>query len=120
MRRIIYLIATSILFSLTATEVSAQGMAVNTAGTAADASAILDLSSTAQGALVPRMTTTQRTSISAPATGLLVYDSTMSSFYFNSGTPGIPLWTALGGSSLPAATAPGQMLYWNGSAWAIV
>lgn len=94
----------------------AQGMAVNTTGTAADASAMLDIASTSKGALVPRMTTTQRTGISNPATGLLVFDSTLASFYYNSGTPTSPVWTPLGGSSLPTG-ATGAILYYNGSSW---
>ena len=87
----------------------AQGMSVNTTGTAADASATLDVASSTKGMLVPRMTTTQRTGISSPAKGLLVYDSTLASFYYNSGTPASPSWTLLGGSSLPTGTN-GQVL----------
>jgi len=49
------------------------------------ASAILDITSTDKGVLVPRMTTGQRNAISSPATGLLVYDNTTNTFwYFNS------------------------------------
>jgi hypothetical protein len=40
-----------------------------------NASSILDLSSTTDGILIPRMTATQRTAISSPATGLLVYQT---------------------------------------------
>lgn len=46
-----------------------------------DASSILELSSTSQGLLTPRMTSTERTAISSPAEGLVVYDTTESSFY---------------------------------------
>ena len=41
------------------------------------ASAKLELSSTTQGFLPPRMTTTQRDAISSPATGLMIYDTTV-------------------------------------------
>jgi Uncharacterized conserved protein (DUF2190) len=37
--------------------------------------AILDLSSTTRGALIPRLTTTQQTAISSPATGLLLWNT---------------------------------------------
>ncbi len=41
-----------------------------------DASAILDLTTTTKGLLVPRMTTTQRDAISSPANGLVIYNTT--------------------------------------------
>src|SRR5690606_793461 len=51
-----------------------------------NASAILDITSTEKGILVPRMTTAQRTAIASPANGLLVFDLTTGSFWFyNSG-----------------------------------
>lgn len=47
-------------------------------------SATIVIDSTTQGVLLPRMTTTQRTSINSPAEGLLVYDLTLHQlFYFN-------------------------------------
>jgi hypothetical protein len=42
-----------------------------------NASAILDITSTTKGFLPPRMTTTQKNAISTPATGLVVYDTTL-------------------------------------------
>ena len=64
---------------------NAQSVAINTDGSTADASAILDLKSTNQGVLVPRLTQSQRTMISAPATGLMVYqtDATAGFYCFN-------------------------------------
>ncbi|MFD2824669.1 hypothetical protein ACFS5M_13385 [Lacinutrix iliipiscaria] len=47
-----------------------------------DDSAMLDISSTDKGLLVPRMTSAQRTSISSPAEGLLVFDTDENAFYF--------------------------------------
>lgn len=41
------------------------------------ASALVELSSTTQGFLPPRMTTTQKNAISSPATGLVVFDTTL-------------------------------------------
>jgi len=52
----------------------------------AEPSAILDVKSTDKGFLVPRLTTEQRTAITSPATGLLVYDTGLSCFYFYDGT----------------------------------
>ncbi|MCF6361269.1 MAG: hypothetical protein L3J29_10975, partial [Cyclobacteriaceae bacterium] len=45
-------------------QVQAQnGVAINTGGAAPDASAVLDVSSTTQGVLVPRMTAAQKVAI---------------------------------------------------------
>lgn len=44
-------------------------------GTTNDASANLQIDSTTQGVLFPRMTTTQKNAISSPASGLMVYDT---------------------------------------------
>jgi len=56
-------------------------VAINTSGETATASAILDVSSTSKGILIPRMTYAQRNSISNPANGLLVYDTDTDSFW---------------------------------------
>ena len=80
---------------------SAQGMAINTSGAAAATSAMLDVSSTTQGVLVPRLTTTQRTGIASPAQGLLVFDTNTGGFWFyNSG------WVSL---SAPTSAAGGDL-----------
>ncbi|REC72590.1 hypothetical protein DRF60_20085 [Chryseobacterium elymi] len=47
-----------------------------------DASAMLDVSSTTKGMLVPRMTTAERTAIPSPTDGLMVYDTTLKLFYY--------------------------------------
>jgi len=58
------------LLALFAPRLCAQSVGINT--TSPDASAALDVTSTTQGILVPRLTTAQRTAVSGPATGLLV------------------------------------------------
>jgi len=96
------------LFSATA---GAQGVSFNTTGLPADGSAMLDVASTTKGLLAPRMTAAQVAAISAPATGLLVYQTDgTAGFYYYSGAA----WTALsgggsGGWSLTgnAGTLPG-------------
>ena len=47
-----------------------------------NSSSILDITSTTQGMLAPRMTTAQRTAITTPAESLLVFDTTDKAFYF--------------------------------------
>jgi hypothetical protein len=47
-------------------------------GTAApNASSLVDVSSTTQGFLPPRMTTAEKNAIATPAAGLMVYDTTL-------------------------------------------
>lgn len=58
-----------------------------------DASSVLDVSSTTQGMLTPRMSTAQRTAIVSPADGLIVYDLDLKAFhYYNSATA---QWTVI-------------------------
>jgi hypothetical protein len=64
---------------------------INEDGSQPNASALLDVKSTTKGILIPRMTTTQRTNISSPATGLMVFDSTTNSFWFYNGAA----WTEI-------------------------
>jgi hypothetical protein len=66
-----------------------------------DASSVLELNSTNQGVLVPRMTTAQRVAIVNPANALLVYDTDAACFYFY--TTASAAWQAL----CPVAPADG-------------
>lgn len=63
---------------------NAQSVAVNTTGNSADASAMLDVSSTSKGFLPPRMTTVQRTGIPSPANGLMVFDMDTKTYWYYS------------------------------------
>lgn len=64
----------------------AQNIGINSSGAAPDKSAMLDVSATDKGMLVPRMTTAQRTAIVSPAEGLLVYQTdSPSGYYFYDG-----------------------------------
>lgn len=52
----------------------------------ADVSAVLDVWSTSKGMLVPRLNTDQINSVSSPATGLLVFNTDVNSFWFFNGS----------------------------------
>ena len=75
---------------------NAQGVAINESGNSANASAMLDVSSTDKGLLIPRLDSVQRTSISDPATGLLVFQTDgTAGFYYYTGSGWIMLSTTL-------------------------
>ena len=97
-------------------EVSAQGIAINTDGSTADNSAILDIKSTTQGTLIPRMTKAERDNLvgsdgiagHAPATACLIYqtDNTPGYYYYN-GTAWTPLFSGTNGWTLAGNTLSG-------------
>jgi hypothetical protein len=53
---------------------------------AAATSSIFDMTSTTKGLLIPRMTTTQKNAVSSPATGLMVFDTTLGAFCVYNGS----------------------------------
>jgi hypothetical protein len=78
----------------------AQNVGINATGTNPDASAMLDVSSTNSGLLIPRVALTARnaaTPVTTPAMSLLVYNTATAGTAPNNVTPGF--------------------YYWNGSAW---
>jgi Protein of unknown function (DUF1566) len=113
MKHTIYLLAFTLVSVFITNYANAQGFSFNTTGTAADASAMLDVASTTKGMLVPRMTAAQKTAITSPATGLMIFQTDgTAGFYYYTGSA----WSAVGGSSLPSGTT-GDLLYYNGSNW---
>lgn len=92
-------IALGVLFNTT----TAQSVAVNTTGNAADTSAAIDISGTAKGVLIPRInlaSSTDASTIKLPATSLLIYNTNNAlmggtGFYYNAGTTIAPSWTKL-------------------------
>lgn len=55
-------------------------------GGAGSANACLNLVSTSRGALLPRMSTTQKNAISTPGAGLIVYDTTLNKLCIYTGS----------------------------------
>ena len=66
-------------------------ISINADGTTPDASAMLDITSTDKGILIPRMDSTSRMNIVNPAIGLMVYDTDENSFWYYNGTA----WTSI-------------------------
>jgi hypothetical protein len=82
-----YLLFAGLLFSL---QVIAQ---TGIGTTTPDPSAKLHVASTDKGLLIPRMTLNQRTDISNPANGLMVYQTDgVTGFYVNTGSSATPSW----------------------------
>jgi hypothetical protein len=76
-----------VVFLIFTANSSAQNIAINSTGAAANASAMLDIESTTSGTLITRMTQAQRNAIASPATGLLIYQTDAApGFYYYNGT----------------------------------
>lgn len=81
----------AILFALSAIS-NAQSVGINSDGSTPNASAMLDVKSSTKGFLVPRLTAAQKTAISSPATGLMIYQTDASAgFYYYNGSS----WAAI-------------------------
>ena len=77
------------------------GVSINHDGAPPDTSAMLDVNATNKGMLFPRLTTAQRDSIHLPAIGLLVYNTTTSTFDYYTGTSWFSLASASTTSAVP-------------------
>jgi hypothetical protein len=73
--RKIYLFVFTITLLLISINVMPQGVAINDNGNPPDASAMLDVTSTSKGILIPRMNKTDRNDISSPVPGLIIYQT---------------------------------------------
>ncbi|MCB4808287.1 hypothetical protein LG651_08485 [Tamlana sp. 62-3] len=83
MKKQLHLLISLSVLLLLSLKVDAQ---VGIGTTTPDASSILDIESTTQGVLTPRMTTAQRLAIATPAEGLLVFDTNEDAFYYYDAT----------------------------------
>lgn len=90
-RKFILLFFINIIF-LSFQLLNAQSVGINSTGVAPNPSAMLDVSSTNSGMLIPRMTQTQRDAIDNPATGLMIYQTDYTrGFYYYDGDEWIQL-----------------------------
>jgi hypothetical protein len=82
MRRLLYLLLLQFVFIGL---ISAQNVGINATGQDPEQSAMLDVSSSEKGFLIPRMTAAQRMAIPMPANGLMVYqtDDTVGFWFYN-------------------------------------
>lgn len=78
---------------------------INATNTPPSPSAMLDVSSTTKGMLIPRMTSGQRTSITGTQ-GLMVYDNTTNTFWFHNGS----IWIEIAANTSPW-TSTGSNLF---------
>ncbi len=95
------------------------GLLIDYVGTVRDNSAVLDVRSSNQGVMVPRLTLAQRNAISSPAKSLLIFQTDNEpGFYYNAGTPGSPQWERLYddvGSNISGSGSATQVAFWNSS-----
>lgn len=106
-----------LFISITAA-LSAQNVGINSTGALPNSSAMLDVSSTDMGILIPRMTEVQRDAIVSPATSLLIFQTdNTSGYYYNSGTAAVPVWERLTvGSELSFVDGTGaatRVAFWS-------
>lgn len=75
--------------------------------TTPDDSSILEISSSNQGLLLPRLTTAERDAIVDPANGLIIYNTDSDELQYNSNTKAAPIWIAFSTTGTSTST-PGQ------------
>ncbi len=107
MKYILFFLSIVIIVSFSTDVVSAQSVGINSDGSKPNANAMLDVKAFNKGILIPRTSTASRTAI--PNTkGLLVYDTTTSSFWYNDGSA----WKTISGGSSHWTTS-GSSIYYN-------
>lgn len=89
----------------------AQNVGINGTGAAPDNSAMLDVSATNKGFLMPRMTLAQMQAIPSPVAGLMVYNTDCGTFQFYNGS----YWVKLSTVAYPPATTSSQTFSYTGS-----
>lgn len=101
MKNVFYLVFVVVSLLVVSNVYGQTGVSINTSGTAPDANAVLDVSSTTQGVQLPRLTTSQAAtlalSLDAADDGMIVYDTDLKTFKFWDGN--LLDWTVIGTGS---------------------
>lgn len=90
-KNVIVFVMFTVCCALFTTKSFSQGTAINTSGAAANSSAMLDITSTTQGLLIPRValsSTTVAAPVTSPAASLMVYNTATAGDV----TPGFYYW----------------------------
>ncbi len=94
-----------------------------------DPTAELKIFSLDKGVLIPRITSSQMSLITSPATGLWVYNTNLKQFFLYDGNKWIPMTQTITATTAPVATDVGEcyfntsdnkLHYWDGTAWITV
>ncbi len=112
----------SLLLTIFCNVLVAQNIGINTAGTAPNNSAGLDVDFTNKGLLIPRVGLTSSldaTTISSPATSLLIYNTATAGSSPNNVTPGYYYWTGTVWTRLATSGASATNWQTNGNAGTI-
>ncbi|MCX6271869.1 MAG: hypothetical protein NTU44_11735 [Bacteroidetes bacterium] len=110
MKKKLLLFGLALLFCLQ--NFAQNGVSINATGANPDGSAMLDVSSSNKGMLVPRMTAGERTGILSPAKGLLVYQNDgTEGFYYYDGTT----WKHLDTESVTGVTGTAPVVSSGGT-----
>jgi hypothetical protein len=96
----ISLIIFSILFFENFSIIAQVGISASP-GFVPDPKAMLDVSSSNKGLLIPRMSSAQRTGILAPTTSLMVFDTDVKSYWYFDGT----IWKELGAGTMTSTNS---------------
>jgi len=92
-----FVLAALVAASVCTSSARAQHVGIGT--TTPAVTAILDITAANMGLLIPRMATATKLAIVAPATGLLVYDNTLNTFYYFNGVAWVPFLSSSGSSA---------------------
>ena len=81
--------------------IHAQSMGISSEAITPDPSSLLEMRTTDKGILIPRMTTIERDAITAPATGLMIYNNETNQYNFYNGSA----WVFWGSAAYLSATS---------------